>query len=246
MTSRVFCWSVGLWFVVLSACGGVDDLPADEVAAGAVAASAAQGGSAGQAGEAGQAGGGTTGSSDRFVKRVVSFTPGKGATFGQDEMPGVVMGPPVGTGELQGGTDVVSLGVGGEIVVELGVDAIDEPGADLIVFENAFYASGNPAAVWKELGEVSVSADGQQWATFPCEPKSLAESRCAGWHPVYSAPENGLSAFEPAVAGGDAFDLADVGVARARYVRIRDLTVAPTPPAAGFDLDAVAVIHPAP
>jgi hypothetical protein len=49
------------------------------------------------------------------------------------------------------------------------------------------------------------------------------------------------------VSGGDAFDLATVGLRRARFVRIRDLqTHGPTAPAAGFDLDAIAVLHPGP
>ena len=47
------------------------------------------------------------------------------------------------------------------------------------------------------------------------------------------------------VTGGDAFDLATVGLERAKFVKIRDLSdpedaVAPS---AGFDLDAVGVIH---
>jgi hypothetical protein len=45
---------------------------------------------------------------------------------------------------------------------------------------------------------------------------------------------------DPATAGGDPFDLADLGLAAARYVRVTDR------PGDGavFDLDAVSIVHP--
>lgn len=205
------------------------------------------GGAGGDAGAGGEESAGSDGGDDAlFATEVVSFTPGPGAGHGQDQMPTIVLGPPHGTGDSAGGTDVVSLGVGGEITLKMGSEIIDGPGPDFIVFENAFFAGGNPATIWKELGEVSVSEDGQTWVTFPCEPEQFKTSSCAGWRPVYSNPENSISPFDPSVSGGDPLDLAMVGVSRARYVRIRDLTVAQTPPSAGFDLDAIAVIHAGP
>jgi hypothetical protein len=161
-------------------------------------------------------------------------------------MPDVVLGPPEGGGDGQGSLDVVSLGVGGEIVLRLGIDAVDGPGVDLLVFENPFFVGGDPEKVWKEPGEVSVSEDGETWVTFPCDPSLTASSRCAGVHPVLASTASGLSPLDPEVAGGDPFDLAEVGVARARYVKIRDLSKIAAPPTAGFDLDAIAVIHAAP
>ncbi|MCU0656507.1 MAG: cell surface protein [Polyangiaceae bacterium] len=180
-----------------------------------------------------------------FAVEVVRFSPGPGATFGQDRMPGVVLGPPEGGGDGQGGLDVVSLGVGGEIVLRLGVDAVDGPGADLVIFENPFLYGASGDQVWKEPGEVSVSEDGERWATFPCEPSDLEGTHCAGWRPVYSSTESGIDALSEE-AGGDRLDLAVVGVKRARYVKIVDRTKAVAPPSAGFDLDAVAVLHRAP
>ena len=54
-------------------------------------------------------------------------------------MPDIVLGPPVGGGALAGSLDVVSLGFSGEIVLCFEPNAIvDGPGADFIVFENAF------------------------------------------------------------------------------------------------------------
>lgn len=187
---------------------------------------------------------------DRFVTEVVSFEPGPCAGFGAAKMPEIVYGPPIGGGALKGSLDVVSLGVGGEIVLSFAPNAIvDGPGPDFIVFENAFYAGGDEAHPAADLGEVSVSEDGVTWHTFPCEPGEAAPyGSCAGWRPVYSAPGNGISPFDPAVAGGDPYDLAELGLSAARFVRIRDMAretcAGPRGPnTAGFDLDAIAIVN---
>lgn len=62
---------------------------------------------------------------------------------------------------------------------------------------------------------------------------------------MYSSPENGISPIDPQVSGGDGFDLHDVGLSRARFVRIRDsgLNRFYGAPSGGFDLDAVAVVN---
>jgi hypothetical protein len=198
---------------------------------------------------------------DRFITGVVSFTPGPCAGFGQSEMPGIVEGPPVGGGSERGSTDVVSLGNGGSIVVTFGPNAIvDGPGVDFIVFENPFWVGGNSNDIYAEPGEVSVSEDGVNWSTFPCNPTPDPQSpygtgvappygQCAGWHVVYSAPGNGISPVDPAAAGGDAFDLADIGVTQAQYVRIVDRTNENCPESGtgpdtnGFDLDAIAIVN---
>jgi hypothetical protein len=189
---------------------------------------------------------------DRFVTEVVRFAPGACAGFGAAQMPGVVEGPPEGAGTLQGSLDVVSLGTGGEIVLGFGDNAIvDGPGTDFIVFENAFYASGDPSQIASDLAEVSVSEDGETWSAFPCNAQASTPpfGTCAGWRPVLSSSQNGISPFDATAAGGDAYDLAAVGVPRARFVRIRDLfTTAcpangPRPTNYGFDLDAIAVVN---
>lgn len=188
---------------------------------------------------------------DGFVTGVVRFTPGPCGGFGAGAMPGVVFGPPEGTGDLQGSFDVVSLGVGGEIVLSFAPSAIvDGPGPDFIVFENAFYANGDPSSPAADLGEVSVSDDGVTWKTFTCAPGATPPfAPCAGWTPVRSSSTNGVSPTDLARAGGEAFDLADVGLARARYVRVRDLgrsscpDAGPRPTNLGFDLDAIALLN---
>lgn len=184
---------------------------------------------------------------DRFAVRLVSFEPGPGAGFGEDALPEVVLGPPRGKGDASGSTHVVSLGTGGTIVVELGVAAVDGPGADLIVFENAFEVGSGTFA---EPGTVGVSADGDTFTDFPCDPTDAPDyPGCAGTSPVYANVEtNTIDPLDPEVAGGDAFDLADIGVDRARYVRIRDGEVETGlgGGSEGFDLDAVGVVNPAP
>ena len=42
----------------------------------------------------------------------MSFEPGGNAGFGQDQLPDVVLGPPMGKGTSRGSLDVLSLGVG--------------------------------------------------------------------------------------------------------------------------------------
>lgn len=189
---------------------------------------------------------------DRFATSVVKITPGDCAGFGLPSLDTIVLGPPVGAGAFAGSLDVVTLGVSGEIILGFDSNAIvDGPGADFIVFENAFWVAGDPERPTAELGEVSVSDDGVTWKPFPCTPgPGPRHGTCAGWRPVYSAPGNGISPVDPATAGGDPFDLADIGVTSARFVRIRDLaTVAcPSNPAnksttVGFDLDAVAIVN---
>lgn len=180
-----------------------------------------------------------------FVTGVVSFTPGPCAGFGASAMPGIVEGPPVGGGTSQGSTDVVSLGVGGTIVVSFAPNAIvDGPGVDFVVFENAF-DTGN--TVFAEPGEVSVSDDGTTWSTYPCTATSgnPPYGSCAGWHPVLSAPTNTISPLDYPACGGDGFDLADLGVTHARYVRVVDHSgeTCTTGNTTGFDLDAIAIIH---
>ena len=191
--------------------------------------------------------------SDRFITKVVSFRRGPCSGFGLDQMPGIVLGPPVGGGSEMGSTDVFSLGNGGEITVSFEPNAIvDGPGVDFIVFENPFFIGGNPSDIYAEPGEVSVSEDGVHWTSFGCTDatQNPPYGLCAGWHPVYSNPANGISPLDPTAAGGDGYDLSEVGVARARYVRIVDKVMSEACPESGarpdtngFDLDAIAIVH---
>lgn len=170
-----------------------------------------------------------------FATEVVGVEYGEGAGFGQDHMPGVVLGPPQGSGG-GGSLDVLSLGIQGRITLSLGVELADGPGPDLIVFENPFPG-------WVEAGQVSVSLDGETFEAFACQDTS-PYAGCAGLGVVSAGPDNDLDPTDPAAAGGDAFDLAALGLRRARYVRVEDVAGVNTGGgAAGFDLDAVAAVH---
>ncbi len=196
----------------------------------------------GQAGEGGAASAETCAS--RFATSVVSFTPGAGPTTGQDELPDIVLGPPKGGGTASGSLDVATLGNGGVITLGFAPSSIvDRPGPDFIVFENPFNVGGDPTKPFAELGTVSVSEDGVTWHDFPCTATAYPYGMCAGWHPVLAnADTNHIDPTDPAVAGGDDFDLADIGVSEARFVRITD-RVDQTGLAGTFDLDAVSIVH---
>jgi len=181
-----------------------------------------------------------------FASEVIDFSPGSGAGFGVQSLPGVVLGPPKGKGTNAGSLDVLSLGVGGEITLGFGDRVIaDGPGADFIVFENPFWPMGDQTQVFAEFGAVEVSEDGETWYAFGCDVDVAVEFEwpgCAGWSPTL-AFDASQEALTHDLAGGDAFDLADVGLERARFVRVRDLAQEGQAPSAGFDLDAVGVIH---
>jgi hypothetical protein len=181
-----------------------------------------------------------------YAREVVSFAPGEGAGFGAKGLPGIVLGPPKGEGDSAGSFDVLSLGVGGEIVLGFGGRSIiDGPGPDLVVFENAFYAGGDPTQPFAEPGEVALSDDGETFIAFECVGDADAGTYrgCAGVRPTLAYDPIAVAPIDLELTGGDSFDLAELGLERARFVRIRDLSSEGTEPTAGFDLDAVGLIH---
>lgn len=181
-----------------------------------------------------------------FANAVVSFLPGPGAGYGSSHYPTNVLGPPHGgtaTVPYVSPTELLSLGCGGSIILELQDCPIaDGPGADFIVFENVFQYGKN--SLFAEPAVVGVSYYGNAFAEFPCTPQAAsAYAGCAGGHPTLSSADNGIDPTDPAQAGGDAFDLAVVAVSKARFVRIRDVSCTNGgSPTAGFDLDAVSVV----
>ncbi len=202
------------------------------------------GGSGGEGGGSGGEGGAPIDPCSGFAVSVEEVVYGDGAGFGQDAMPGIVLGPPEGAGDSSGSLDVVSLGNGGTITLGLGDQRIiDGDGPDFIVFENAFYAGGNEEAPFAELATVEVSEDGTNWIAYPCDAVAAPYGSCAGWHPVFASSANpSIDPKDPEAAGGDAFDLADVGVTSARFIRIIDRADIVGLNGA-FDLDAIALIN---
>ena len=104
-----------------------------------------------------------------------------------------------------------------------------------------------PSQVYAELGEVSVSEDGEKWLTFPCDTEGDGQGSfpgCAGFTPALDFDPLALVPLDPEQTGGDAFDLGDVGLESARFIKIVDLsTLEPAGNSSGFDLDAVGLFH---
>ncbi len=170
-----------------------------------------------------------------FVAEVVDVQYGEGAGFGQESFPDIVLGPPQGFGEYRGSLDVLTLGEGGSITLAFEQSIVDVEGPDFIVFENVFVG-------WLETGIVSASEDGETWFTWACDPVDADNNfpGCAGVNPTLSHPDNCIDARDPLLAGGDAFDLSDIGLSEVQYIRIEDSGANTL---GGFDLDAVAIIH---
>jgi hypothetical protein len=189
-------------------------------------------------------------SADPCLDDVVSYTAGTNGGFNQDLLPDIVLGAPRGLGTSAGSLDVVSLGDGGSITLAFTDNQIvDGPGPDFTVFENPFNSPG--LGIFTEVGVVAASADGVNFVEFP---HGQDLSGLAGRTPVYAnADTNTIDPRDPAVSGGDQFDLATIGLANARYLRITDPGAAiddvgnhfptPGPGKSGFDLDAVVAIH---
>ncbi|MBW2287811.1 MAG: hypothetical protein JRG90_08300 [Deltaproteobacteria bacterium] len=214
---------------------------------------------------------------DPYADEVVSYTQGANGGYNANLLPAVALGPPVGAGLWIGSVDVVSLGNGGSIVVRFADNVIvDGPGVDFTVFENPFMliaGDGYSAPPFAEPGRVKVSQNGTDWAEFPCTLTSAAGPYwpgCTGIYPVFSdlglAPnphpsiptttpiedlvdQDSFTFQAPPGSGGDSFDLADVGLAWVRYVKVESTTFQARSASlgqSGPDIDAVVAVHSSP
>ena len=183
--------------------------------------------------------------SDPWADEVVSFTPGEGAGFGQNFFPENVLGPPDPDPLLTEFSpsskpqELLSLGHGGEIVLDFTDNFIvDGEGADFTVFENVFYFSGTQTP-FIEAAIVAVSMDGQNWVEFPWDTTTF--EGFAGVTPTLDNQNPG----DPNVSGGDSFDLANVGLSHAKYVKLTDIGDLKKEGQfnGDFDLDAVVAVN---
>lgn len=185
-------------------------------------------------------------------------------------------------GAAQNDDGGVSSPYGGSIILEFTDNGVwDGPGADFTVFENVFYlldSRGNPDpdSRFMEPAVVSVSQDGTRFVPFPFnfsprfDPETggvnlrhpfIYNSGFAGVNPTLS---NGYDPdpSDPAVSGGDSFDIGELGFEWIRFVRIQstghrwlvdrdgDLVLHSEEvgsalrgsPGSGFDLDAVGAV----
>jgi hypothetical protein len=165
-------------------------------------------------------------------------------------------------GGADGTFGVVSLGDGGQITLSFTQPIVNGPGADFAVFENGFRFNGG---VFGELAFVEVSADGVNFVRFPSVSLTPTDTQVGPFDALDPALIHNLAGQFPALEGTP-FDLSDVGLSSAGYVRVIDAVGSidprlatfdsqghiindpyPTPFASGgFDLDAVGVIHQAP
>jgi hypothetical protein len=184
--------------------------------------------------------------SDLWADAVVMFNAGAGAGLGQNFFPDNVLGPPDPDPDISAVNpsakpqELLSLGHGGEIVLEFTDNTIiDGQGIDFTVFENAFYLGGDPSQPFIEAAIVAVSQEGENWVEFPYDTTDF--SGLAGVTPTKDTQHP----LDPTVSGGDGFDLADVGLSFARFVKLTDLGDIKSEGQwnGDFDLDAVVAVN---
>ncbi len=209
---------------------------------------------------------------NRFASRVVSLVPGPGAAL----PPANMLGGPRGGGLGSGSLHVTTLGDGGSATLGFDATIVNGPGADLIVFENAFGSAGGTFA---EVLFVEVSTDGVSFARFPssyagpvgplppfgASPIGTFRGLAGSVPTLANVVTSGVDPFDPAVAGGEAFDLellrnhpavasGLVDLDAIRFVRLVDAVAGADVDSAGTtiwdhgagggaDVDAVAVIQ---
>lgn len=150
-----------------------------------------------------------------FAASVVSSNTNGGAGGG-------IFNPSNSLGAPGGATHVHSLGIGGELTLQIVPPIVDRPGADLIVGENPFRLSGSWWQTFAEVAFVEVSSNGVDFVRFPARYFGAAVSPGAfgtvpvgayqnltGQTPVLAGPP-GIDARDVVEAGGDAFDLGDL------------------------------------
>ena len=184
-----------------------------------------------------------------WASEVADYSPGTDvdASF---QTPGNSLGPsdPLG-GDTNAIPDTVSLGRGGQITLTFDNPIRDGVGNDFAVFENSF------SDTFLELAFVEVSSNGIDFTRFAND--SLTVDPVDAFGSLDPTQIDGLAG---KVRGGFGvgFDLADVGLDEATHVRLIDIIgdgnttdtngdriydPFPSTGSAGFDLDAVGVIH---
>lgn len=160
------------------------------------------------------------------------------------------------------GNKVVSLGDGGEAIVQFNGSIFDGQGPDFAIFENAFNAS------FLELAFVEVSSDGVNYFRFPAHSLTDTNTAVGSFGSVDASNVNNLAGKYQANYGTP-FDLNELAgingldIQKITHIKIVDVVGSlddtyatkdsagnkindqyPTPfPSGGFDLDAVGVIH---
>jgi len=192
-----------------------------------------------------------------WASEVIDYTPGAdvGAQWRDADQ---ALGRAEGTS-----ADVVVLGNGGSITLGFGTTIADGEGAELAVFENGFSSN------FLELARIEVSSDGVHFVAFdgasrhqqPVAPQGVIAPEqlhgfAGGYQRGYGSPfDFALLRQHPAVVAGQlalqsvthvrVVDIIGDGSARDAFDRVI-YDPYPNMDTGGFDLDAVAVLEPAP
>ncbi len=162
---------------------------------------------------------------------------GPGAGYGQAYYPENILGPPdpaaTPSAPSFGENNLLTLGTDGWVVLEFTDNSIiNGTGADFTVFENVMDTG---SGYFQECAFVEVSQDGEYWILFPWNAETL--EGLAGLMPT-----TGEDPTNPAVSGGDQFDLEILGLDWIRFVRLTDCGNSVSDGGL-FDLDAVAAVN---
>jgi hypothetical protein len=179
-----------------------------------------------------------------FIAEVIDYEIGESGGYGEEYLPDSVIGPPAGAGADEGNNDpeqVFSLGHGGSITLRMSAPIADCNGPDFTIFENPFRLGGNDNMVFIEAAFVEASENGIDFTRFPNDydasggdgnPQAFPGNfhGFAGLNPVFAGPDpdgdgnpsDAIDPGDPSMSGGDLFDLADVGLATAQFIRIID------------------------
>ncbi len=172
------------------------------------------------------------------------------------------------TGKPSGNMDCVSLGDGGQAILEFHRPLSDGEGPDFAVFENGFHAAGSENLYYLELAFVEVSSDGIHFVRFPSISDNQDTLQVGSFTPMDPENFHNLAGKYPR-GYGTPFDLQDlrdssgIDIHNIRQVRVIDVVGSidssfcsfdsrgtiindpwPTPYwNGGFDLNAIGVIH---
>jgi hypothetical protein len=133
--------------------------------------------------------------------------------------------------------NLLSFGNGGSIVYEIeGGTITDQDGPDFVIYGDSGFTGGIKTAKVEVAEEDTPSA----YIEFPCDSVIPPFKGCAGIHQVNSSKSSDII-----LAGGDAYDLARIGVKRAKFIRITDTgdNKSQMPETDGFNLDSIALVH---
>jgi hypothetical protein len=134
---------------------------------------------------------------------------------------------------------VLSFGHKGSLVLQISQqgELLDKEGPDFVIYENVM--NTGRGGYYQEPAYVGVAMinEARAYTWFACRPLENMHAGCAG--------------ILPTDEGGDAFDLASIGIARAKFIKIVDVGYSYSHPDArakgpdpeGFDLDSVDLLH---